>query len=705
MKKRPSSYHERLKQRERTARELEQDKRKMNITTPLKAIAQKVDEQVQDVGDITQHLTGIRDGMVPEDKGQIPVDDGIPPLPPASVVATNLIHGLGIIWDPPPGGDLVDHSVVLITPQGSGAYEVRGLSHHADLSALDPIPHTVQVKLVDLFDRESIYSDPITATPTLTAAEAIDLSDLALNDRISGLLPNANLAAIGDPDKFVDGVIKGISLATGQNANVLPFSEAELENYGIDQIWPPVGVQTILGNGVTAIIRSISGRKWLEHTRSTTSTETWLYPFASLTERGTAGDSWYIYSAYVRNRGTSPVNVSVEVRDAASTSGPDVTYATSDPVTVPADGNEYRVWIRFQRDVTRPYVRFAHHLQNANTSCLWGRFQLEAVPEAKTEPGPYSVPAASFGSISAYLVGAYDLAAVNARFTDASIGNAKIQEILADKITTSSLTASTITLGSSFNPATGVTTRGKIAAGSTVFDELGVHLAPEADTGISPANNVSFKISPVVGVGESVWGAVSFYNSSIYRGVAIRSDGDIDGLPRGTLDFHATYAGTMVYTDTRACGLEINSNSTYGYAYLRGDFSVTRHMDVDGVLSVGNFASTGVTLFGGLNMGGATIDIGTNNAGGFPRTTINVWSDINMRGWSFIDASTSGDFSVNDALFVDDALDVSGDVDLGDNSPVTDIYLWGNTRINGNFYFSGNRVFIDGTDGTLWADI
>lgn len=142
------------------------------------------------------------------------VDDGHPPARPV-VSASAFFHQVDLWWARPPATEGVRSSLVRVRPEDEGSYILTRGPIEATIKNLEAKPHTFEVALVDHFGRESLWSDPVSATPLLTAAEQIDLTELAMAGRLQGLLPELNLSTITDATKLADELISSGKIAPG----------------------------------------------------------------------------------------------------------------------------------------------------------------------------------------------------------------------------------------------------------------------------------------------------------------------------------------------------------------------------------------------------------------------------------------------------------------------------------------------------------
>jgi hypothetical protein len=544
------SYHDRLKERARTSAEIEDEKRRMDQAPTIEDLAARLDAQEQQSLDVQDHL-GFRDELVP-------IDDGTPPSAPQNVVVTPFMRGLEVSWGDPPPEDVVEKARIVATPRGNPAglkaAEVPRLGGAvADLAG--GVVHDLSVVFVDRWGHESAPA-AATGTPQRTAAEEIDLDQLAMNERIQGMLPNVNLAPIGNSEKFAEGVVRGVALAAGQNANVLPFEECEFENWDAGQAWPPPGITAGFSTGTSAAVVRIAGRKWLRISTGSIAGDNAAIPFGDWRARGVFVGQTYIASCYVRSAGSNP-QVRLAVQHASDLSGSDVAQAAVGDYKTLTGTGEHRVFVKFT--ATRPYVRFRLLCPNGGVNIDASRFQLEAVAQAQSEPGPYTIPAATFGAMSGYLLATMDLAAVNAVIGDAAIDSAKIKRLVVDKLDAGTFSAGAITLAGG----------GSLRAGRTVLNASGVSL-PAGPAYESASSNIDYKISVAGG-----WAALGYYQDSTttygaVRGPLLRADGN--GTYRGNLDLIATLAGNFAASSTAHLYLDSRAPADGGpSAHVKGD--------------------------------------------------------------------------------------------------------------------------------------
>jgi len=430
-------------------------------------------------------------------------NDNVAPFAPV-ISATPYQHAIDVTWPEPPVEDYVVSSLVTITPQGEAARTVVGGQYGVTITNLSAKAHTVSVRLVDRWGLRSAASNTVAATPLLTAAESVHLAELALQGRLQGLLPDVNLAPIGDPSKFAAGVVQNTALAAGQNANVLPWNEATFENY-LPPTWPPVGVVSV--GALAPSLVTVRNWKWLRLV-SDAAFENYA-PFADWNTRGIITGP-YIWSCVARYAGGGATTARLIVQHASDTAGTGVATAVNGPViALPASGEETRLFAKFTYDPTKPYYRVFVRIEESGRTVDVTRFMLEAVTPAQTQPGKWSAPVTSFGVMSGRLLAVMDLATVNAVIGSAAIGSAKIQDLVVDKLLAGTFTAGNMTLAGA----------GALKAGKTTLDASGLTLQP-TDALNQTSEQADYKISSPGGH------AIHFFNDATLglKGIALQTD-------------------------------------------------------------------------------------------------------------------------------------------------------------------------------------
>lgn len=511
-------------------------------------------------------------------------NDGVAPAAPANVSVVLGIHSLSMAWDDPSASHFVTKSLVEVERISDGyTRNVRGGAFGLTVSDLEPQEHRVLVRFIDKWGLQSQQSAAITATPKRTAAEEINLVQLATQGRLSGLLPNVNLAPIGDASKFAQGVVENIALAAGQNANVLPWEQATFDNYVGQTAWPPAGVEALLVN-CAAYVTQLSNWNWLRVT--TTADVARIRPFSDWKPRGVVGSQTYIASCYAHNSGGGTALARLEVENNNSLSGSGTTLATGEMVSLPPDDQEHRLYVKFEANPTRPYHLLSIYFNNNNRVVDLNRFQIEAVDPQQTQPGRFGVPAMTFGVMSGRFLATMDAAIVNLVVGDAAIKNAKIDTLHVDKLAgvmdaqiveariadaaiqsakigqlkVDKLVGGTFTAGD-FIVAGG----GQLKAGRTILNNLGIQIP--RDTGFTnPDVESDVKISDITGTA-----AMNFYTQAApnnnHRGISFRALGS-SGSYRGDIVLHALYSANHSPSDVRSAKLEVRSSHDWESARI-----------------------------------------------------------------------------------------------------------------------------------------
>lgn len=173
---------------------------------------------------------------------ELPTDDGLPPALPTGVVLTPFMGAVAVNWDQPPRTDYVVISRVEVTP-AAGSGEPQTIHETTDigitLSGLTgDLEHTFRVEHEDRWGQVSGWSAPLTATPTLTAAQQVDFS----RAQILGELGYSNIEVLRDELKIEQGLIKTHALAAGNAAFInawvedLAIESAKVKSMSADKI-------------------------------------------------------------------------------------------------------------------------------------------------------------------------------------------------------------------------------------------------------------------------------------------------------------------------------------------------------------------------------------------------------------------------------------------------------------------------------------
>lgn len=237
------TYHERLKQSRPTAAQLEEQKRRMSQGPTLLEIEARLGEAEQ--AQIDQAEFG---GYAP---GEIPVNDGTPPAPPSNVIVSPFFHQLDVAWDEPPLEDWVARAFVrvrpaeLSDPESETTLEATIFGGYvADLPAE---PHTVEASFEDRWGNRSVWSEAVTGTPLLTAAESIDFTAAEIAgslgwENLDALDENSDLTLAERQAKLGDYIITARAMAA-QNlaatrlwAQTGAFESAMINNLAVDKL-------------------------------------------------------------------------------------------------------------------------------------------------------------------------------------------------------------------------------------------------------------------------------------------------------------------------------------------------------------------------------------------------------------------------------------------------------------------------------------
>lgn len=517
-------------------------------------------------------------------------DDGIPPLAPTGLTVDPFSRTLAVSWDAPPVEDGVAKTTVRIR-KVSDLSIVRSIET-ADVAAvvgdLPVIALRVDAFHTDLYGLSSGYSTSVDATPDKSVADLITEETAVAAGQFSNLLNDPGLAALTDPAKLADGVVRSAAQASTKDANILKYNEAEYENYATGTL---VGAAFFTNNSGSIV--SSSGKKWLSHTRSVGATDGWGLPFPSFIDRteGATGD--YLFSAEAKNTGASPIDVSVSVQKASDASGTGAAVIDGATVTVPA-GASIRPFVRFTRDAAKPFIRFLYYIRSASGSILWNRSMLQKASATQTEPGAYIMPTLAAGILTAQLLAAWDVVAGQAIIADATIATAKIANLavstakIDDLAVTSakvaSLAANKITTGSLTSAIVTLTSTGYLKAGGTVLDAGGLSLQLGDDYNISSYSS-DFKVS-----GGGDFAALMFYWSTAdnYRGSVLRSDGAGTGA-RGAVNIHSSVSGNVLADSSARIEVLANGTAVDGG---RGRVNVYGNMVLDHLFNANDCVAT-----------------------------------------------------------------------------------------------------------------
>lgn len=482
-------------------------------------------------------------GLDPARLGDVaPMDDGIPPGLPQGVRVTPFMKALDISWDAPDISYHVKTAIVEITPSGQVSY-TRSISPPVGLtlSDLPYVQHSVRVKFVDIWGRESGWTAVVNGTPAETADYKINLTKAQMAGRLEGLIPAINTSIQGG-DSFAANTVKQVSLAQPDGSNLLPLIEVDFDQWADGTAWSPPESDKA-GNkyithaapaGVSGVVRDRSGLKWLEVTRNN-ATDGWYVPFAHIKNRGIQPGSEYICSAFAR--GGSGVRVRFEVVLYKDTAGTAPFFLQTDTVTLDGSNKGTRLDIKFTVPAGYNAMRMVMINVDNVTVSQWTKFQLEYAG-GKLEPSAWTPGILTTGAIVTRMLTALDLAAAQALFKNASIEAAAIKELTADKIVGGTISTTTINVLSQMTLGTG----GKVNAGPFVFLDSGGMSMARQEGYTTPAINRAYKISSTDDLS-----AVAFYNNGTSsQGVQLRADGS-SASNRGTIALQATARGILVH--------------------------------------------------------------------------------------------------------------------------------------------------------------
>ena len=491
-------------------------------------------------------------GLDPKRLGDVaPMDDGLPPVLPQGVKVTPFMKALDISWTAPPISDNVRSAVVEVTPSGGVAFSTNiSPPYGLTLVDLDYIEHSVRVKFIDAWGRESGWTTPVLGTPAETADFKINLAKAQMAGRLEGLVPAINTSIQGG-DSFAANTVKQVSLAQPDGSNLLPLIEVDFDQWPSGQVWAPTETDKA-GNryitelapvGVSGEVVDRSGIKWLRITRNST-TDGWYVPFGSIKNRGIQPGTEYIFSGFVR--GNSGVRARLVLELYKDTAGTDRYTITSDVVTLDGSAEGKRIAIRFTAPAGYNTMRVIPVNPDDLTSTEWTKFQLEYAG-GKLEPSPWSPGILTTGMIVARALTALDLSATQAIFKNAAIDSAAVKELVADKIVGGTISTTTINILSQMTLGTG----GKFNAGPFISLNSGGMTMARTTGYTTPSVDRAYKISS-----SDDLTALAFYvNGTNSKGIQLRADGS--GGVRGAVALQATYAGD--FNAVSSARIEINA--------------------------------------------------------------------------------------------------------------------------------------------------
>lgn len=454
------------------------------------------------------------------------IDDGQPPIAPTGLKVTPFLGALSVEWDAAPLLDRVVKTVIEIKPPTGVARIVEELeAHNITVVDLDYVDYTIRIKHVDVWNKESVWSNPIVGKPLETAQYKIDLAKAEQLNKLSGLLPAIN-TKLAQGEEFGANVIKQVNLAQPDASNMLPLIEVDFEQWNVGQTWPPAdtnknGVQYITGSaavGVTGAIVDRNGSSWLNIARGA-GAGVFFQPF-QYRAHGTNGSAEYIYSVYVQ--GVAGTKVALTILGATDSVGTGSTVLGGTGYqTLSGGASGERLYVKFTNDATKPFTAYRIQLENPNTNVNITKVQLEPAL-GKTQPSGWTPGVISTGVISARMLMAADANLLNAIIKDGSIQNAligtaaidtanimnlavvdaKVLNMKAGKLITDTLSATTITLA-----ANGIL---RSAGNRVSFSGGGISMAA--------ASNYSSNADAEYKVSSGSWGAFFYYDEAVNMG-------------------------------------------------------------------------------------------------------------------------------------------------------------------------------------------
>lgn len=502
-------------------------------------------------------------------------NDGIPPLMPSGVEVTPLRGGLEVAYTEPADSQALAHAVISVTRVSSGvSRNYKSAVNPFGILGLESVPYSVTVSIRDRFGLLGPASAPITVTPIMSIQAEITADTKVAAGQYSNLLNDPGLLALNTPSKLAEGVVRRVATSTGEGANLLPWHEAEYENYYEGTSFPVSGFPGSVQGGhtlkVNRIGTGVSASNFLEHIRDASSTTTRVFPYSDWNNYGLL-NGWFILSAYTRTGPGSPTGriIVQAADDAAGTNA--VTLAISETVT--PVGDTTRAWCIFQRTSAKPFLRWGIENATPGSTMRWTRFQLEAVDAPNSEPSPYKIPAMGVGALAARILASWDLTAVRAMIGTATIESAKIDKLTVNKLVGGTISAETIVLGSG----------GQLRAGQTTLAADGVTIAA-SNNYLAPSQDTAYSISVLGG-----WANAHFFSNDDTppaRGWHFRADGPSGGAGYGLITWTTTTDGLL-------------SDAARMYLYkMRNDDAILR---VDGTISGRKIESTGTAIITGLH--------------------------------------------------------------------------------------------------------
>lgn len=579
---------------------------------------------------IKEAVTNAKDAQTRLDNADIAEDDGIPPTEPQGVNVFVFGSNITVTWNLPPQTDYVKYTYIRFVNPAT-VQEVDKLSTtdiYLDYIKLESnTTYEAYVQFQDRWNRLSAESVGFTFTTGVSVADQIDESTLAFGRDVADILNAPELAAISDPGKLANKVVKEAALSMSGKPNLLSYDVASVDPFEVGTTNLP-NASGLTGGTVEVVeFEEQQTIEWHLLSASDALGTNFLFNrYLGPPLVGGKNGEEYIVSCTVKCRGGKAVNARLVYRQKDIN---DVQYVVTGADVNLQPGEEKTIYVLFDyssahTDDNRIQIDIDSELGDGFLTYL-NHFMLQRA-DGKGEPGAYKPPGISTGVVSARLLTAWDLAATRAIIGDATIetalianaaiGDAQIDRATANKLQVRSadivsLTASSLTSGTIDAQTITLGTGGVLASANneTTFTSSGIQLVPSATslTGSNPSAEAERSISVAGG-----WSAMAFFEGNAYRGLGIRADGEGDGIPSGYISLIATQNSFMT---KRAATIRLVPN---GNALNEGVVSMTENLNVTRSIAAANINATEAFYCGGFFNGGGNIfttggDIFTNN--------------------------------------------------------------------------------------------
>jgi len=144
--------------------------------------------------------------------------DNTPPSPPTGLSATSGMKTVILSWNANPEPDFDHYEIYYNTSSNSGTSVKIGETKATVFSWDEGTPgqtYYFWLKAVDSFGNKSDFSVGVSCQVGWVVGDYIADATIDLAKHVTGLLPDANLAQITDPDKLADAIITATKIATG----------------------------------------------------------------------------------------------------------------------------------------------------------------------------------------------------------------------------------------------------------------------------------------------------------------------------------------------------------------------------------------------------------------------------------------------------------------------------------------------------------